>query len=166
MDHGQNNMESSVEFLRDVLRRTIPGRSLVRNFFKMGHLVKWPLLYQNFFLSFIYFLYVGFVPVLSVPSKWGHLVSGDFHFFFHADPATRTLWITRGSQTTDHPLFWPCPIPSTRVILSSTVSGIKRHRSHPPKALLLCTLFGAPSLAKAPACEVQQCRSKARACKG
>jgi hypothetical protein len=55
------------------------------------------------------------------------------------------------SQTTDHPLFWPCPIPSTQVILLSAVSGIKHHRPHPPKALLLCTLFGAPSLAKAPA---------------
>ncbi len=53
----------------------------------------------------------------------------------------------RAAQTTDHPLFRPRPRLSTGVVLSSAVSGIKRHRPHPPKALLLlrfvwCSILG------------------------
>ncbi len=48
-------------------------------------------------------------------------------------------------QTT--PFFWPRPRPSTGVVLSSAVLGIKRHCPHPPKALLLlrfvwCSMLG------------------------
>ncbi len=50
-------------------------------------------------------------------------------------------------KTTDHPLFGPRPRPSTRVALSFAVSGIKCHRPHPLKALLLlrfvwCSILG------------------------
>jgi hypothetical protein len=80
--------------------------------------------------------------VLSIPRKWGHLVSGDFHIYIYIFMLTQplALWIARGSQTTDHPHFWPHPIPSTRVDLSSAVSGIKRHRPHPRKLSSVGTL--------------------------
>ncbi len=90
--------------------------------------------------DFISLHFHNYQQILSIPRKWSHLVSGDFQKKKKsADSATRALNCT---QTADHPLFWPCPIPSTQVVLSSAVSGIKRHRPHPPKAPLLCAFFG------------------------